>query len=148
MIPADFLDDISLLKRLYARRFAGLLAETGLTQAEMDVLLFLANNPPYDTARDIVKRRGLAKSHVSAAVDSLVEKGLLARTYREGNRKVVHLARLPASDGPVRQGQRLQSAFFDAVLEGLTKEERQLFESFLLRIHDHLKGSDLHAHAL
>ena len=78
MLPADFLDDVALLRRLYTRRFAELLRETGLNQAEMDVLLFLANNPPYDTARDIVRRRGLAKSHVSAAVESLAEKGLLA----------------------------------------------------------------------
>ena len=52
MLPADFLDDVALLRRLYTRRFAELLRETGLNQAEMDVLLFLANNPPYDTARD------------------------------------------------------------------------------------------------
>ena len=45
MLPADFLDDVALLRRLYTRRFAELLRETGLNQAEMDVLLFLANNP-------------------------------------------------------------------------------------------------------
>ncbi len=148
MLPADFLDDLSLLKRLYVRCFADLLAETGLCQAEMDVLLFLANNPPYDTARDMVRRRGLAKSHVSAAVDSLVGKGLLLRTYRGGNRKVVHLERLPASDELVEQGRRIQAAFFDAILKGMTDEERQAFELILRRIHDNLKGSELHADAL
>ena len=30
MLPADFLDDVALLRRLYTRRFAELLRETGL----------------------------------------------------------------------------------------------------------------------
>ena len=145
MLPADFLDDVALLRRLYTRRFAELLRETGLNQAEMDVLLFLANNPPYDTARDIVRRRGLAKSHVSAAVESLAGKGLLARVYRDGNRKTVHLELKPSAAGPVARGQALQTAFFDEVLAGLTGTERRVLADFLHRIHHNLKEGAVHA---
>ena len=42
--------------------------QTGLSRGELDVLLFLANHPEYDTATDVVKIRRLSKSHVSATV--------------------------------------------------------------------------------
>ena len=33
------------------------------------ILLFLANNPEYDTASEIVRVRQLTKSHVSASIE-------------------------------------------------------------------------------
>ena len=44
-----------------------------LTRVEIDVLSFLANNPDCDTASCIVEYRKIAKSHVSGAVESLLE---------------------------------------------------------------------------
>ena len=38
---------------------------------ELSVLLFLANNPALNTARDIVQLRALAKSHVCMSVDAV-----------------------------------------------------------------------------
>ena len=55
-------------ERFYERQFVPLLERTGLTMREIHVLLFLANNPGYDTARDVAEYRGLAKSQVSQAV--------------------------------------------------------------------------------
>ena len=47
----------------------------GLTRMEFDILLFLANNPVYDTAADIVRIRMLTKSHVSGALKRLETDG-------------------------------------------------------------------------
>ena len=49
------------------RQFQPLLEEMDLTMREVHVLLFLANNPDYDTARDITVLRGISKSQVSQA---------------------------------------------------------------------------------
>ena len=57
------------------RRFAPLSQRYHLSMREIDVLLFLANNPCYDTARDITEYRGISKSQVSQAVDLLTEQG-------------------------------------------------------------------------
>ena len=39
--------------KFYDRQFGDFSARTGLSMREIHVLLFLANNPGYDTARDI-----------------------------------------------------------------------------------------------
>ena len=67
----------------------------GLTRNEIDVLLFLANNPGCDTARDIVELRGLSKSHVCKSVDALTRRGWLAGAQDARDRRCVRLRLLP-----------------------------------------------------
>lgn len=50
-----------------------------LSAAEVDVLLFLANNSQFDLAVDIVRVRKMQKSHVSLAVNKLCEKGYIQK---------------------------------------------------------------------
>lgn len=133
MLPAFFVRSRGLGK-LYGQCFAPLLEQSGLTQLEMDILLFLANNPGHDTARDIVELRHLAKSHVSAGVESLVRRGLLERVYREGNRKVIHLRLLPETDGLIAAGREIQRQYGEALFRGFTQAERKELARLLDRI--------------
>ena len=54
MYLSDLWDLRSLTKRLYGQRIQPVCEAYGLTRMERDSLLFLANNPAFDTARDIV----------------------------------------------------------------------------------------------
>ena len=56
-------------KKYHAARFEAASVQYGLNQLEIDILLFLHNNPDCRTASDICRYRGLAKSNVSAAVE-------------------------------------------------------------------------------
>ena len=58
-------------KKYYTVQFEGAAAAYGLNQLEIDILLFLHNNPELCTASDICRYRALAKSNVSAAVERL-----------------------------------------------------------------------------
>ena len=106
-------------------QFAPLLAEADLTMREVHVLLFLANNPGYDTARDIVELRGLAKSQVSQAVELLAAEGFLLRTPDEADRRVVHLSITPAGLPLARECQTIQTACGQRLLAGLSEEQEQ-----------------------
>ncbi len=81
-------------RRFYTGRFAELAARSGLSMREIDVLLFLANHPGQDTARDAVELRGLSKSQVSQAVEVLTRGGFLERRPDSRDRRVVHLEKL------------------------------------------------------
>ena len=50
-----------------------------LPQTAFDILMFLANNPNYTTARDIVEVRHIKANLVSVNVDKLVQEGFLER---------------------------------------------------------------------
>ena len=63
-----------------------------LTMTEASIICFLKNNPQLDTAADIVEYKMLAKSHVSQAVESLIQKSMLARTADPHDRRRQHLS--------------------------------------------------------
>ncbi len=130
----EFWDGAALMRRLYNQSMEPVCCQTGLTRTEMDVLLFLANNPEFDTARDIVEQRMLTKSHVSASVSTLEERGYLERNYRPGNRRTVHLRLLPASAPAVEAGRHAQERFFKAAFRGISPEEIQRMSAVFSKI--------------
>lgn len=91
----DYFTHARTLELLYHKLQSPVLTRYRMTQIELDVLLFLANHPGLDTAKDIVEIRRLTKSHVSAAVEGLSRKGYLLRVRRPDNRKLIHLVLLP-----------------------------------------------------
>lgn len=133
MLPV-FFTRVTCLEKLYHLLFLPLLEEHRLTQLEADIILFLANNPEYDTARDIVEIRRLAKSHVSAGIDSLAERGLLRRFRLEGNRKTIHLRLTDAAAPVAEQGRAIQRRYGEQLLAGFSGEERQELVRLLDRV--------------
>lgn len=121
-------------ERMLAQQLAPLLERTGLTLGEARVLLFLANNPGCDTARDMAAVRGLGKSQVSQAVELLVGKGLLERCPSQRDRRIVHLAITGAGWPTARKIQAVQARCGRALLEGLTAEETQTLRVILRKI--------------
>ena len=108
--------------KFYDRQFSDFSARSGLSMREIHVLLFLVNNPAYDTARDITELRGLSKSQVSQAVELLAAEGFLQRTPDESDRRVVHLSITPAGVPLARECQAIQTACGRRLLSGLSEE--------------------------
>ena len=117
------------LHRLYNLTLRDFGRANGLSQTEMDVLLFLHNNPDCNTARDMVHLRGLAKSNVSTALDSLRTRGLVESRPEENNRRVNRLFLLPAA--PLIEGlSRRQTQFFHALQQGLTPVQQAQADAY------------------
>ena len=79
----EMLDRMRCIVKLYDRLSAKVCEKWKINRTEMDVLAFLNNHPDFDTARDIVEIRMLPKANVSLAVESLIQKGYLARRIDE-----------------------------------------------------------------
>lgn len=121
----------SALKRRYSHEMADSLARWELTCMEMDVILFLGNNPGYDTATDMVQLCQLTKSHVSKAVDSLTERGLIIQERDQRNRRRVHLKMTPEAAPILEAGQAAQTRFVEALTRGLTDENKETMKRIL-----------------
>lgn len=129
------------MRRLYGSLFAPMLARYALTQTEADVLMFLANNPECDTARDMVEQRHLAKSHVSASVDALVQRGLLERFFRDGNRKTIHLRPIEQARPVIEEGTRVQNRFGAVMIAGFSEEEVLQLEFLMRRMQENIDAA-------
>ena len=111
----------------------------GLTKPEADILLFLANNPQFHTARDVVALRGFSKTYVSKAVDLLAGRGLLETETSAADRRMQVLRLTKSAVQPARILQRAQSAYFQALGSGITSEEAAVLLRLVQHIQDHLR---------
>lgn len=109
-----------------------------LTQLEFNILMFLENNPSFDTAADVVKVRRLSKSNVSMAIRALSEKGLLFSFPSKKDRRVMHLKVSDAAEAIISEGLTMQSAFFSGLFTDFTEEEQLAFQNYLSRISDNV----------
>lgn len=110
----------------------------GLTYMEFTVLMFLANNPEFDTASDVVRFRHLTKSHVSMSVRGLESKGLVKGEYHMPNKKTIHLTVLSSADRIIADGREAQQRFFRILFAGFTDEEHEQVASFIKRIDNNI----------
>ena len=101
-----------------------------LTQTAFDILMFLANNPEYTTARDIVEVRKIKANLVSINVDKLVGEGYLRREADTDDRRKTHLLCTDKAGAVIEQGRTLQNRFMNSLLAHIDDAARkQLAES-------------------
>lgn len=134
VIQSGQLDTIQLAKKRYAQLMDPLCNTWGLTKTEVDILLFLANNPGLDRAADIVRIRQITKSHVSLSVSNLEQRGFVYRTFDPEDRRTAHLKLTKEALPVVREGNRIQQEFFSRIFAGLSEEELAFWRSILDRV--------------
>mgnify|MGYP000009361675 FL=1 len=98
-----------------------------LPQTAFDILMFLANNPNYTTARDIVEVRHIKANLVSVNVDKLVQEGFLERRPVPGDRRKTELACTEKAQAIIEQGRRMQDDFIRRLMAGLEEEKLEIF---------------------
>ena len=125
MILLNLWEHQNALKTLYAKCVGEVCAAYKLTRMELDILLFLANNPRYDTATDIIEIRYLAKSHVSSSISLLEKKNFLRKEYSDNNRKTAHLKICEPAAEIIHAGRAAQEKFLEIMLDGFSKEEAE-----------------------
>lgn len=134
----EYLSLASQFKRFYNQQIGQAAEEYGLSQIEMDILLFLRNNPCYDTARDIVEIRHIAKSYVSKTVELLIRKGYLSALEDNADRRMQHLTLLPKADAPVAAGRKAQQAVQELLKAGISDEELAFLENIWRKLSDNI----------
>ncbi|MCI8531671.1 MAG: MarR family transcriptional regulator [Lachnospiraceae bacterium] len=138
-MQSQFINHQILGNILYEQCIHAACAQHGLIKTEMDILLFLHNNPGFDTATDIVKLRHLSKSHVSKSIQSLKERGWLTAFYQDNNRRTIHLKLCKAADAAIADGLQAQSRFASVLLADFTEEEKKQLQTLLCRIMNNLQ---------
>ena len=126
---------------LYTATVSPVCEKYGLTYMEFTVLMFLANNPQFDTASDIVRYRHLTKSHVSMSIRSLQDKGLLKGAHHEPNHRTIHLTVLEAAEPIIADGRSAQKNYGNVLFAGFAESEYEQFVAYMKRIDNNITES-------
>ena len=138
----NYFDMLSMAQKSYGKLLSPLCKEESLTRNELDVLLFLHNNPGYDRAADIVAHRGIAKSHVSLSVANLEQRQLLRRNFDPADRRTAHLALTETGKTIALRARKLQEQFFNALYQGVSEEEFAAWKRFTARVYENIRQLD------
>ena len=103
-----FWDQHKTITNYYELLSSRICDQYGLTQMEYDILMFLHNNPQFNTAAEIVKVRKSTKSHVSTSLKSLENNGLIRRIQSENNKKHIEIVLLDKAEIIVEAGLNMQ----------------------------------------
>ena len=125
-----------VVKKAYDTLWDDIMEQFGLTRAEIDVLAFLDGHPDHNTAHDIVEYRMIAKSHVSKAVDHLLERKLLVREQDKLDRRCMHLIPTEAAERIIFAIREKQQEFRLKLTEGFTEDELLFFSKIISRFAD------------
>ncbi len=134
-----FWENQKVILAYYAQCVKPVCEAYGLTRIEFDILLFLANNPAYDTAADIVRIRMLTKSHVSGALKRLESNGYLCTAYHAGNRKTIHLSLTKKADAIIKEGKMMQERFGKQLFDGFSPEQLDMLKQLLQRMYQNAR---------
>lgn len=122
----------------YCIRCKSLCREMHMPQTALDILMFLANNPDYNTAKDIVELRGLKANLVSVNVERLVQEGYLDRSAFPGDRRKTVLACTPKAQPIVQRGRELQNSFFEDIFRDVDEASRENFHRVIEQVERNL----------
>ena len=122
----------------YSERCKPLCKEIQMPQTAFDILMFLANHPDCNTARDIVEIRGLKANLVSMNVEKLVREGFLERIPDTKDRRKIVLVCREKAKPVIEKGRQLQMDFFESLFGGIDEESRRQFYGVLEKLRTNL----------
>ena len=139
---AAFFDILGQSQKVYSKLLEPVCRKWDLTRSEVDVLLFLYNNPQYDRAADIVVHRGMAKSHVSMSVASLADRGILERLESLEDRRAVRLQLSGEGKAVAVDAQKAQRQFFDLLYLDISEEELVIWEKINQKVCKNIENAN------
>lgn len=133
-----WLEYSAAIEDLYLQMVSPVFKKHGLTFMEFTVLMFLHNNPQYNTASEIVKYRHLTKSHVSLAVQTLKQKNLIDCQYQGKDRRSIHLYVQENALEIIQDGALAQKEFRAVLHDGLNEEEIERINQYTEQINQNI----------
>ena len=112
----------------YSAYCEGLCQKFRISRTSFDILLFLANNPQFYTAKDVSSYRKIKPNVVSVHVDQLVSAGYLIRTAIPEDRRKIRLQCTELAAPLIREGQKMQRQFHEHLIAGISPEELHIFK--------------------
>ncbi len=116
------------LSNIYAELCLPICRKYGINQTCFDILLFFANHPSHNTARDICAVRGIKSGIASVSVETLIRSGLLVRTEDPRDRRKHRLSLTEQAAPIVSEGQKMQAYFSDVLRRNISEAEVQVFQ--------------------
>lgn len=128
------------IRKIYEKMWIRTRKTYGLTQNEIDVLLFLKRHPAMDTAVDIASCCSLSRSLVCKSVENLLKKNYLAVHTDPHDRRYLHLELTQEAKKVLTELAELGDEFWTILQKGIKEDEMDMFLKVLKKMRNNLES--------
>lgn len=129
---------LSKFTKVYRKMSYKAIEGHGLAPAEIDVLMFLFNNPSLDMAKDISRCKGISKALICRSADSLCKRGLISTKVDKNDRRIVHLSLTDDASEIVDKLKESKDIFSNKIKEGIEEDDMRVFTRVLKAMMDNV----------
>ncbi len=125
--------------RVYNTMMQPLCEELNMPETAVDILMYFANNPDMNTARDVCRFKFLKSGIVSFHIDRMVNEGLLERRAEPGDRRICRLVCTEKAAPIIEKGRALQMQFGRAITAGLDEATMETLKFSIQTVNNNLE---------
>lgn len=119
---------------VYEKYFESTVRKWKLNSTSYLVLMFFADNPEHNTARDLCRMRSMKTGIVSVAIEQLSAAGLLERRTDLADRRIQRLYLTEQAKPVVEEGRAIRRRFFERLKQGMSEEEFRIYFDLTMKL--------------
>lgn len=113
-------------KKLYEKKYEGIMKKYGLRKIEIEILNFISNWGDHDTARDIANYQYISKAHISNSIDDLTHKKHITVIEDRQDRRYTHLRLTETAQPIINEIETIRNEIFEIVFNDVTEDEEKV----------------------
>ena len=110
-----------------------------LRPVELDILEFITREN-LTTAKEIMLRRHISKSHISKSLDHLLEKGLIRMTEDKKDHRIMRIELTAESYEVINRVNSVYEECRNILLEGISDKELNIFRKVIHKMNNNVDG--------
>ncbi|MGL5615759.1 MAG: MarR family winged helix-turn-helix transcriptional regulator [Sarcina sp.] len=127
-------------KKLYKKFLEENTKEYGLSQNEIEILMFLKRNSKQNTAKNIVEYSGISKGMISRTIDGLISKGIIKLEKDRKDKRIARLKIVENSKELIESLEKASTEFITIIFNGIPRENVKILEDSLKIMLDNLNA--------
>lgn len=122
------------IRRVYVNEFTQRFQEKKFSPNELDLMLFLSNNPSINTSSQLCTCLNVSKALICRSVDSLTAGGFLTSVPDRQDRRVQHLFLTESAAPIIEKIRSIRTELDQEILSGIPKESLEQMEQTMQKI--------------
>ena len=127
------------LRKLITKYVEPIMKEYGLRPVELDILEFITREN-LTTAKEIMLRRHISKSHISKSLEHLLEKGLIRMTEDKKDHRNMRIELTAESYEVINRVNSVYEECRNILLEGISDKELHIFRKVIHKMNNNVDG--------
>lgn len=135
----EMLKSYATIREAYSNYLSKIFDDGSFSPNEINILVFLHNNPSINTSKKLTLTLGVSKGLISRSVDALITKGLLIKEKDLKDGRNAHLKLSAKAEPLILKMQESKDRFAERLIENIDPQEFAIYQKVQAQIDQNLE---------